>query len=212
MSTLAFMVTEKPERGRIRILHVSDVHCATLNLREVLSRESYDIVMATGDLECVDTAEALSEAGAEVYAITGNVDNAAVYRKLKALGMLLDGRVATYDGLAIGGLGGLDVKSSLAKLERELKDVGRVEILLSHHPPKGILDEVYPGKHAGLSEVRALSDSLKPRLHLFGHIHESRGHVRQGATVYVNAGPLIEGFYAVIMYDETITVSEKKIR
>lgn len=212
MSMVAFVASGRPAEDRLKILHVSDVHCATLNLKEVLSRESYDIVMATGDLECVDTAEALTEAGAEVYAITGNVDNAAVYRKLKALGILLDGRIAIHEGLAIGGLGGLDVKSSLTRLERELKDVGRVDILLSHHPPKGILDEVYPGKHVGLSEVRALSDSLKPRLHLFGHIHESRGHLRQGSTVYVNAGPLIEGFYALITYDEFISVVEKKLR
>jgi len=100
----------------LKILHVSDVHCATENLVRVLRGEDYDVVIASGDFECVDTAEALANASSEVYAVTGNMDNPAVYRKLANMGVLVDGRVAVYEDLYIAGVGGLDFKGSLSRL------------------------------------------------------------------------------------------------
>ncbi|MCX8195686.1 MAG: metallophosphoesterase family protein [Acidilobaceae archaeon] len=198
-------------RHGLRILHVSDVHCVTENLSEVLSEESYDLVIASGDFECVDTAEALSSARAPAFAVTGNMDGPAVYRKLKALGLLLDGRVVSHQGFSLGGLGGLDVRTNAARLERELREHGRVEIFVSHHPPKGVLDEIYAGKHIGLEEVRKLVELASPRLHLFGHAHERRGHISLGGTTYVNAGPLEEGYYMIIKFGEVVEVEEKQL-
>lgn len=201
------------ELGRVlRILHVSDVHCATDKLVRVLRGEEYDLVIASGDFECVDTAEALANAGSDVFAITGNMDNPAVYRKLSSMGVLLDGRIAVFDVLYIAGVGGLDFKGSVAKLKRELGEIkARISILVTHHPPKGILDEPREGLHIGLNEVLNLVERLKPRLHLFGHVHERPGYVAKGGTLHVNAGPLVNGYYAIIeTRDMTVRINQIK--
>jgi Icc-related predicted phosphoesterase len=201
------------EFGRpLRVLHVSDVHCATDKLVRVLRDEEYDVVIASGDFECVDTAEALANASSDVFAVTGNMDNAAVYRKLSSMGVLLDGRVAVFEELYIAGVGGLDFKGSLARLQRELGELkARVAILVTHHPPRGILDEPREGLHIGLSEISNLVERLRPRLHLFGHVHERPGYLAKGETLYVNAGPLKRGYYALIE-TQGMTVKIKQLK
>lgn len=213
MSILVERTKRVEVERHLRVLHVSDVHCATDNLVKVLRGEDYDLVIASGDFECVDTAEALANASSEVYAVTGNMDNAAVYRKLGNMGVLIDGRVAVYEDLYIAGVGGLDFKGSLSKLQRELRDLdARIAILVTHHPPKGILDEPRAGLHIGLQEVLELVERLKPRLHLFGHVHEKPGYVTRENIVHVNAGPLKRGYYAMINISAGITVQIKQIK
>jgi Icc-related predicted phosphoesterase len=199
-------------RRPLRVLHVSDVHCATDKLVRVLRDEEYDVVIASGDFECVDTAEALANASSDVFAVTGNMDNAAVYRKLSSMGVLLDGRVAVFEELYVAGVGGLDFKGSLARLQRELGELkARVAILVTHHPPRGILDEPREGLHIGLSEISNLVERLRPRLHLFGHVHERPGYLAKGETLYVNAGPLKRGYYALIE-TQGMTVRIKQLK
>ena len=182
----------------MRILHISDVHCAVARLREVLESEAYDVVAATGDFECESAAlELLDRARAPVLAVTGNMDHAGVARILRDAGSLIDGEVVEVSGFRFAGVGGLDVKSSLEKLRRRLGGSG-VDVLLSHHPPKGAVDRSFIGLRIGLQELRALDEDVRPRLHLCGHVHESRGVERLGATVVVNPGPLKSGYYALI--------------
>jgi len=212
LSVLVERVTGVEFRRPLRVLHVSDVHCATDKLVRVLRSEEYDIVIASGDFECVDTAEALANASSDVFAVTGNMDNAAVYRKLSSIGVLLDGRVAVFEELYVAGVGGLDFKGSLARLQRELEELkARVAILVTHHPPRGILDEPREGLHIGLSEISNLVERLKPRLHLFGHVHERPGYLAKGETLYVNAGPLKRGYYALIE-TQGMTVKIKQLK
>lgn len=185
----------------MRILHVSDVHCAVARLREALEREAYDIVVVTGDFECESAARALVEgAQAPALAVTGNMDHAGVARVLRDAGILLDGEVVESSGILFAGVGGMDVKSSLEKLQRRLRSLGlhKVDVLLTHHPPKGAADRSFIGLRVGLHELRALDEALRPRLHLCGHVHESRGAERLGSTLVVNPGPVKAGYYAVI--------------
>jgi hypothetical protein len=46
---------------------------------------------------------------------------------------------------------------------------------LTHGPPFGILDETRNGSKAGCTSLNAHLPSLRPRLHVFGHIHEAHG-------------------------------------
>jgi len=183
----------------VLILHVSDVHCRRGMIRRAAQTGPYDLVVATGDLECVDVAEELLSLDTGVAAVTGNLDNPAVHHRLQEAGVLLDGRTGTVAGLRLAGVGGLDPSTDL----RRLQPVDRVEVLLTHHPPRGILDKTWIGVRAGLEEIRRLVERLRPRLHLFGHIHEARGvEGPLGGTLYVNAGPLRDGWYAVVEYPE----------
>lgn len=62
------------------------------------------------------------------------------------------------------------------------------DILITHGPPRGILDKTYLGESVGCPQ---LADRLKGlhqlKLHVFGHIHHSRGIHQTFNTHYVNA-------------------------
>jgi Icc-related predicted phosphoesterase len=62
-----------------------------------------------------------------------------------------------------------------------------VDILLTHGPPTNILDENTAGIHVGCAQLLARVIAIKPRLHVFGHIHEAYGRIDQGSTIFVNA-------------------------
>ena len=53
-----------------------------------------------------------------------------------------------------------------------------VDIMLTHGPPLGILDFTFGGKLAGCENLLAAVRRVRPRLHVFGHIHEGRGAER----------------------------------
>lgn len=193
----------------MRILHISDVHCSTANLLRVLESEDFDIAVATGDFECEDTARALVEAGIKAVAVTGNMDHAGVAGILRQAGILIDGDIVEVEGLIFAGIGGMDVSSSLSKLASRITN--KLDVLVSHHPPKGAVDRTFIGIRGGLTEIRRLLEVYQPKLHLCGHIHESRGTARVGETVVVNAGPLSKGYYAVIELDEGVKVRHLRI-
>eukprot|EP01065_Artemidia_motanka_P010077 TRINITY_DN1527_c1_g3_i1.p1 TRINITY_DN1527_c1_g3~~TRINITY_DN1527_c1_g3_i1.p1 ORF type:complete len:345 (+),score=102.27 TRINITY_DN1527_c1_g3_i1:41-1036(+) len=62
----------------------------------------------------------------------------------------------------------------------------RCDVLLSHAPPQGVLDAGGGFGPCGDEEVGSLVRSARPRLHCFGHSHQSRGTLDLGATLYVN--------------------------
>lgn len=53
-----------------------------------------------------------------------------------------------------------------------------VDIILTHGPPYGILDETYRDESVGCENLRRAVKRCKPRLHCFGHIHEGWGAMR----------------------------------
>jgi Icc-related predicted phosphoesterase len=63
-------------------------------------------------------------------------------------------------------------------------------------PPFGILDGVASiEEHQGCPELRRAVDRVKPRVHIFGHVHSGYGKLQAGETLFVNAallGPLAE--------------------
>jgi Icc-related predicted phosphoesterase len=62
-----------------------------------------------------------------------------------------------------------------------------VDVLITHGPPANILDLTSDGKHAGCAQLLARVHQIKPRLHVFGHIHEAYGRIEQNSTIFVNA-------------------------
>ncbi|KAJ7154659.1 Metallo-dependent phosphatase-like protein [Mycena filopes] len=51
----------------------------------------------------------------------------------------------------------------------------QADILLTHGPPRNILDLTINKERAGCAALAAELPRLKPKLHVFGHIHEARG-------------------------------------
>jgi len=60
------------------------------------------------------------------------------------------------------------------------------DVLITHGPPMGILDQTAHGDAAGCEDLLARVEEINPLLHIFGHIHEAYGSKRQGATLFVN--------------------------
>ena len=66
------------------------------------------------------------------------------------------------------------------------------DLLVTHGPPMGIGDEIVSRilrnkEHVGCADLLEAVERLKPRLHVFGHIHEGHGVTVRGATTFVNA-------------------------
>jgi len=68
-----------------------------------------------------------------------------------------------------------------------------VDILITHGPPKGIMDWTELGArghdgggHVGDQALLEAVHRIKPAAHIFGHIHEGYGHSRIGNTHFFN--------------------------
>lgn len=64
---------------------------------------------------------------------------------------------------------------------------GVVDILLTHAPPKGLMDRIHNGVGIGCAALTEALPGIAPRLHVFGHVHESRGTHLSHARLSVNA-------------------------
>jgi len=71
-----------------------------------------------------------------------------------------------------------------------LQDLQPGGVLISHSPPKGVLDTSSDGRSLGSEAVREIVGTQKPKLVVCGHIHGSAGQTaRSGPTTVINAGP-----------------------
>ena len=61
------------------------------------------------------------------------------------------------------------------------------DVLITHGPPRGILDRTHDGTPVGCDDLLAARRRVRPRLHVFGHIHEAYGMLERDGTIYVNA-------------------------
>jgi Icc-related predicted phosphoesterase len=65
------------------------------------------------------------------------------------------------------------------------------DILITHGPPFGKLDYVpYNNINVGCEELIKRVEEIKPKIHVFGHVHEGYGYVFDGNTHYINAAVL----------------------
>lgn len=71
------------------------------------------------------------------------------------------------------------------------------DILITHGPPLGVRDGVqnaFHGKdkvtHVGCPHLMKAIKRVKPKLHVFGHIHEEHGVTHEYGTMFVNAAQL----------------------
>ena len=65
-----------------------------------------------------------------------------------------------------------------------------IDILLTHSPPYQILDKSGEFKSLGCKELLLKVEKLKPRFHLFGHVHASYGQIKINGTEFVNGSNL----------------------
>ena len=83
------------------------------------------------------------------------------------------------------------------------------DVLITHGPPFGFLDgaarpasgwsdqDEVSVEHLGCEELRRALDRVRPRLHVFGHIHEGYGRGQLADTILVNASNCDEDYRPV---------------
>ncbi len=82
----------------------------------------------------------------------------------------------------------------------ELRDIWNAipndtDILLTHGPPHGILDQTKSGYYVGCELLIGKIIKVKPKLHIFGHIHEGYGIYRaRYGTTFVNCSVVDENY------------------
>lgn len=70
-----------------------------------------------------------------------------------------------------------------------------VDVLITHGPPHGILDEtVREGLNVGCPLLLKKVKEIKPKVHVFGHIHEARGVHEEDGTTFINASAVDLGY------------------
>jgi len=62
-----------------------------------------------------------------------------------------------------------------------------IDILVTHTPPFSVGDKTAAGIHVGCADLSDAVHRIRPRLHVFGHVHEGYGMVRTEGIVFVNA-------------------------
>lgn len=79
-------------------------------------------------------------------------------------------------------------------MEKWSKIPSDIDILMTHGPPFGILDKCDNGTVVGceklLSEIKY---RIKPKVHVFGHIHECHGVLEDAGTAFINASICTRG-------------------
>jgi predicted phosphodiesterase len=61
-----------------------------------------------------------------------------------------------------------------------------LDLLITHGPPAGMGDRVYGERREGCADLRARVAVIRPRVHLFGHIHEDGGAWEEDGTLFAN--------------------------
>lgn len=70
-----------------------------------------------------------------------------------------------------------------------------IDVLITHGPPYGILDKTFQNVNAGCKGLLKFVQRIKPKVHIFGHIHEGYGkHVGDDGIVYYNASNVNIGY------------------
>jgi Icc-related predicted phosphoesterase len=81
-------------------------------------------------------------------------------------------------------------------------------VLITHGPPHGILDQTRRGEAVGCLDLFHRVYEVRPRLHVFGHIHEAAGRLDIDGITFVNASTPPGGTAVVVdlSTDEPLTL------
>ena len=62
----------------------------------------------------------------------------------------------------------------------------RIDVLVTHGPPRGFGDDGAAAERGGCDDLLARIRIVRPRLHLFGHIHQGGGFWEEGGIALAN--------------------------
>ena len=74
------------------------------------------------------------------------------------------------------------------------------DILITHGPPYGIMDMIlspFFDTHVGCADLLTYVKRIKPKLHIFGHIHSGHGTEEEEGILFINASVMDEEYEVV---------------
>lgn len=97
----------------------------------------------------------------------------------------------------------LDAKNAVAQWAKIPEGT---DILVTHGPPAGMLDRTYKGDLVGCPALWERVAKVQPRVHIFGHVHESHGaHIHEWPsgkrTAFINAAIGYHSEHPPFIYD-----------
>ena len=162
-----------------------------------------DLILSCGDLKASYLTFLVTMANRPLFYVPGNHDGS--YEQKPPEGCdCIDGKLITYKGLRILGLGGCPIYSGgphqytekqmslrLTKLALKIKRAGGVDLILTHAPAAGCGDGA-DYAHRGFEIFLKMLDKYKPKYFVHGHVHMCYGRdiprtMQYGETTIVNA-------------------------
>ncbi len=205
----------------MEVLVISDIHGSDWGVRQIhswIDELAPDLLIACGDITHFGPVsfarDLLEDLSVRTLAVPGNCDPVAITELFDELGVNLHKKKVRIQNETFIGFGGSNPTPFDTLFEvpdqtisEHLSEVMEPDsILVTHAPPFGILDAAGPSEHVGSRAVRKVIDDFKPKLALFGHIHEARG-VEKNETTFVNPGSARRGFGAFIELKENVTAT-----
>jgi Icc-related predicted phosphoesterase len=189
----------------MRIVHLSDTHM----LHRRLDVPGGDVLVHSGDL----SGEGASDDYIDVFGwldsmphkhkvlVAGNHDSLfqknakMIRRRLPKSVTYLEGSGTVIDGLSFWGSPWTVGYPWMAFTYRAIEGrespwtsvPANTDVLITHGPPHGILDRDYEGQRIGDISLYKRVEAVRPKLHLFGHVHDQNGEMSRFGTTFVNA-------------------------
>ena len=182
----------------MKILHLSDTHGKHRELTDMPSADilvhSGDFTMAGGDMEALDFIEWLCDLPYKhKIFIAGNHDDCMLDATLE--GLPDDVHYLSDNGITIDGISFYGTPMFVTFEDEDLKEIehyeqipDNIDILITHRPPLGILDSIDDKLHYGSSILLDKVSKIKPKMHLFGHVHATYGTIDWKGITFSNAG------------------------
>jgi Icc-related predicted phosphoesterase len=192
------------------IVLISDTHA----LHRVVDVPPGDLLIHAGDLtmnslsaeKLIDFNDWLGELPhAYRVVIPGNHD--FVVEELSKRQLITNATLLINDGIEILGLNiwgspatplfgeAFGVPSDLDRAKLYSRIPADTDILVTHGPPFGILDQSPDSDyHAGCHQLLATVRRVKPMIHVFGHVHAAYGTFSTPETLFLNAALPGQGF------------------
>lgn len=179
----------------MKILHISDTHGQHGRLKDL---PEADVIVHSGDFtfggevrEAIDFFNWFCDLPyAHKIVIAGNHDDCLYDANIEGLDAschYLRANSVTLEGVKFHGV---PMFMADCVTDRQSKHIANIpadtDVLITHCPPLGVLD-FDDNIHYGSDELLVKVEQVKPRYHLFGHIHTNNGIEKVGFTTFVNS-------------------------
>lgn len=197
----------------MRIVLISDTH----SMHDKVSVPGGDVLVHAGDLSMMGQKTEYESVAKWINAlphkhkivIAGNHDF-AIYKFISRLAPsvhYLENFGIAIDGIKFWGSPitprfgswayGVERGKDIAEYRSEIPN--DTDVLITHGPPMGILDQAIPqhSENLGCADLLQRVKKIRPRIHVFGHIHGGYGSRVIDGTYFCNASVVNEAYRAV---------------